>query len=114
MICFKILFISGAVVLVAIAHFSFLERVISESIVNNPHALYCNGELVGIILNLDSVPGGAGTLLDGLNDVDPDVGFDMITIPINDYFYEWGMLREALRALKVKSEIEVEKDEDDV
>lgn len=98
----------------AIAHFSFLEIVMSEPIINNPHALYCNGELVGIILNPDPVPGGAGVLLDGLNDVDPDVGFDMITIPINDYFYEWGMLREALRALKIKSEIEVEKDEDDV
>lgn len=88
----------------------------SEPIINRPHALYCNGELVGVILNPDPVPGGPGGVLEALNDAEPDCVFDMVTIPINDHFYELGMMRSALQALKVQSEIvpsEREEDEED-
>lgn len=87
-----------------------------EPIINNPHALYCNGELIGVILNPDPVCGGAGGILEALNDTEPDSVYDMVTIPINNHFYEWGMMRSALQALKVQSEIvpsERDDEEDD-
>lgn len=100
----------------------------SEPIINNPHALYCNGELVGVILNPDPVTGGAGGLLEALNDADPDSVFDMVTIPMErkpnvfDMMFptfsnsgDWGksLLLAALQALGVKSEIVPSEREDE-
>lgn len=77
----------------------------SQPIINNPHVLYCNGELVGVILNPDSVPGGASGILEALTYSEPDSVFDMVTIPTHDNSYEWGMMRSALQALNVQTEI---------
>ena len=36
-------------------------------IINNPHALYYNGELIGIITNPDPFPGGIEDIIDSLS-----------------------------------------------
>lgn len=79
-------------------------------IVHRPHALYYNGELVGIVLNPDPYPGGMADICDQLS---PDEGLaDAVTITtVNQP--AWDRLKAALRELDVRSTIELEPNEFD-
>jgi hypothetical protein len=74
-------------------------------LVNRPHALYYNGELVGIITNPDPLPDFAGVV------EDLELG-DAVTITtVNQP--AWDRLREAAAELDIKPTIELEEDEMD-
>lgn len=86
--------------------------------INRPHALYYNGELVAIVLNPDPYPGGIAEICDQLS---PYEGLaDAITIPtegaplqdpdqkgdVYDPSFLWFEIRCALRQLHVAETIE--------
>ena len=79
--------------------------------INRPHALYYNGELIGIILNPDP-HGDISTICDALS---PDEGLaDAVTIPNNmGNMEEWGQLANALVALEIKETIDRPSDPSD-
>jgi hypothetical protein len=74
-------------------------------IINNAHALYANGELIGIIANPDPVPGGIDGILDALSYENPNTSFDAIAIP-GPNGWRWIEIAEALKGLGVQTEIE--------
>lgn len=78
---------------------------------NDPHALYYNGELIGIITNPDPYPGGISDICDQLS---PDEGLaEAVTIPQNmGNLEKWGAFARAIQALGVAETIEVEKEDD--
>lgn len=82
-------------------------------IISHPHALYVNGELVGIITNPDPFPGGLSAVLDALNDAHLHGVTDAVTIPTEGQFYELGDLRLVLQRLGVKSEVTPSSCQDD-
>lgn len=87
--------------------------------INSPHALYYNGELVGIITNPDPLPGGVSMLSDLLNSGEWSEVADLVTIPTegnlrdpgdksNSYDTEflWSEIEDSLRRLHVTETIE--------
>jgi hypothetical protein len=66
-----------------------------KPIVNSPHALYVNGELIGIITNADPVTGGLASLIDGI----PDGGGGTGVLPIDGP--ELTTLKLALEAMRL-------------
>lgn len=68
--------------------------------INNPHALYCNGELVGIITNPDP-------LTDFAEFVESMGNGDAVTIPQNmGNLEQWGAFARAVQGLEVAETIE--------
>lgn len=75
--------------------------------INNPHALYYNGELIGIITNPDPYPGGIADICDQLS---PNEGLaDAVTIPVKYKNHLVG----AVEACDVSETIELEPNEFD-
>lgn len=71
-------------------------------LINKPHALYCNGELIGIITNPDPI--GIHTLFDLLNNDDEHSDkIDLVTMPHDPL--KWVKICEALYQAGVKDEI---------
>lgn len=68
--------------------------------INRPHALYYNGELIAIVLNPDPCPGGITEICDSLS---PDEGLvNAVAIPQNmGNLEQWGALSRAIQALGV-------------
>ena len=77
-----------------------------DILVNKPHALYYNGELIGIITNPDPF-GHMANICDTLS---PDEGMaDAVTIPHNpDTIEKWSHLVQVLEKLGVEGIIETE------
>lgn len=76
--------------------------------IHKPHAIYYNGELIGIILNPDPY-GNISSICDGLS---PDEGLaDAVEIPRTmGNVEEWSALERAMDALGVTETIDVEQD----
>ena len=75
-------------------------------IINNPHALYVNGEFVGIITNPDPVPGGMDEILNTLSYEHPNTSFDAVTIPTTNGWRHWSQIVESLKSLDVSMDVE--------
>ncbi len=84
--------------------------------INRPHALYHNGELIGIITNPDPFPGGIASIVEALDleaNADPNCT-DAVTIPHNmGNLDDWAKFAQGVVALGVTETIEVERDEED-
>ena len=84
--------------------------------INRPHALYHNGELIGIITNPDPFPGGIASIVEALDlkantdleaNADPDYT-DAVTIPHNmGNLDDWAKFAQGVVALGVAETIEV-------
>jgi hypothetical protein len=73
--------------------------------INNPHALYYDGKLIGIALNPDAYPGGIADICDYLSP--HECLADAITIPQNmGNLEKWSALAKAIADLGVEEEIE--------
>lgn len=81
-------------------------------ILNRPHALYYNGELIGIITNPDPYPGGIADICDQLS---PNEGLaDAVTIPQNMGNLEaWAEFARSVTVLEIQAEIDIDEDDDD-
>lgn len=84
----------------------------SEPIINRPHALYYNGELIGIVTNPDP-HGDISSICEGLS---PDEGLaDAVTIPTRGGKHPelWEQFKDLITALGVATTVELETYEDD-
>lgn len=75
----------------------------SEPILNRPHALYYNDELIGIITN----PDPHGNIQSICEYLSPDEG-DAVAIELPytmGHLENWGMLASFLRALEIQGQI---------
>lgn len=79
--------------------------------INRPHALYYNGELIGIITNPDPF----GTMADICDALSPDEGMaDAVTIPHNmGNLDDWAKFAQGVVALGVAETIELDGDDGD-
>lgn len=78
--------------------------------INNPHALYYNGELVGIITNPDPI----GDMFEICDLLSPDEGLaGAVTIPTSGNSEQWAAVVQALQNMEVSETIDMPSDEED-
>lgn len=79
-------------------------------IINRPHALYYNGELIGIIINPDPY-GGMAEICDNLSPCEGAA--DAVTIPTVGQAPFLAKLKETLVELGVEATIELDEESED-